>query len=66
MILLRNCMCCNAVYGCKTESSTKDCKTCGNPEKQNCILKEKIKDITTGICDECFSNRRENSIRCLQ
>jgi len=59
----RHCMICSKDYGCKDENEVKSCKSCHN-EPDYCG--SSYQDETTGICDHCFSTRKDQVVRQFQ
>ncbi len=60
MQLLRQCINCKSVFGCKDNGEVIECKECHN----SCVIDNRL-DVTGGICEDCWRNRsliKQNAI----
>lgn len=55
-VLLRTCVACDKVFGCKTSYKAKVCKRCDY--EGECAIQDMVSDATTGICDPCYATHR--------
>ena len=61
--LTRHCMVCSSVYGCKDINETRECKHC---DHEPAYCGSDWQDQTTGICNQCFAQRKDDVVRRVQ